>query len=296
MQDPIDGVSLAYTFADAKAPTRKHVQYFDNNGSRAIYQDGWVAGDVRPAGAVAPRRTRDSPNGIRPRTVWELYNITKDFSEADDLAAKDPKRLAQLQKTFDAQARANQVYPLGAGIWLRLHPEDRIKTPYTSWQFDGATTRMPEFTAPGIGHANNTVTIDAEIGDNASGVLYAMGGAGGGLALYMDKGQLVYEYNMMIIERYIARSADKIPAGKHRIEVTTTLASAKPLAPAEVVLKVDGQEVARTTVKRTVPAAFSASETFDVGVDLGSPVSLDYFERKPFKFDGKIEKVAVKLQ
>jgi hypothetical protein len=123
-----------------------------------------------------------------------------------------------------------------------------------------------------------------------------LGGAGGGLVLYMDKGQLVYEYNMMIIERYIARSANKIPAGKHRIEVTTTLASAQPLAPADVVLRVDGQEVARTTVKRTVPGAFSASETFDVGVDLGSPVSIDYFDRAPFRFDGKIEKVAVQMK
>ena len=134
------------------------------------------------------------------------------------------------------------------------------------------------------------------MGDNASGVLYALGGAGGGLTLYMDKGQLVYEYNMMIIERSIARSASKISGGKHRIEVTTKLASAQPLSPADVVVKVDGQEVARTTVKRTVPGAFSASETFDVGVDLGSPVSIDYFDRAPFRFDGKIEKVAVKLQ
>jgi len=112
----------------------------------------------------------------------------------------------------------------------------------------------------------------------------------------MDKGQLVYEYNMMIIERYIARSAGAVPAGKHRIEVATTLASAKPLSPAEVVLKVDGQEVARTTVGRTVPGAFSASETFDVGVDLGSPVSIDYFDRRPFRFDGKVQKVAVELK
>jgi arylsulfatase len=295
VQDPIDGVSLAYTFADARAPTKKHVQYFDNNGSRAIYQDGWVAATFGPLVPWLPGAP-GLAEWDSAKDRWELYNIATDFSEAVDLAAKDPKRLAQLQKTFDAQARANQVYPLGAGIWLRLHPEDRIKTPYTSWQFDGATTRMPEFTAPGIGHANNTVTIDADIGDGASGVLYAMGGAGGGLVLFMDKGQLVYEYNMMIIERYVARSAGKIPAGKHRIEVTTTLASAAPLAPADVVLSVDGKEVARTTVKRTVPAAFSASETFDVGVDLGSTVSLDYFDRKPFKFDGRIEKVAVKLQ
>ena len=112
----------------------------------------------------------------------------------------------------------------------------------------------------------------------------------------MDKGQLVYEYNMMIIERYVARSANVVPAGKHKIEVTTTLQSAKPLSPAEVVLKVDGQEVARTTVARTVPGAFSASETFDVGVDLGSPVSLDYFERRPFKFDGQIAGVRVEIE
>jgi hypothetical protein len=295
VQDPIDGVSLAYTFADAKAPTKKHVQYFDNNGSRAIYQDGWVAATFGPLVPWLP-----GAPGIAEwdsaKDRWELYNITTDFSEAVDLSAKDPKRLAQLQKTFDAQARANQVYPLGAGIWLRLHPEDRIKTPYTSWQFDGSTTRMPEFTAPGIGHANNTVTIDAELGDNASGVLYALGGSGGGLTLYLDKGHLVYEYNMMIIERYIARSASKIAPGKRRIEVRTQFESPRPLSPAEVVLKVDGQEVARTTVNHTVPAAFTASETFDVGIDLGSPVSLDYFDRAPFKFTGKIEKVTVELR
>ncbi len=153
---------------------------------------------------------------------------------------------------------------------------------------------MPEFTAPGLGRESNHVTIDAELGENASGVLYALGGASGGLTLYMDKGELVYEYNMMIIERYIARSNTKLAAGKHRIEVDTTIA--RPGAPAEVVLTVDGQEVARAMVKRTVPAAFTASESFDVGVDLGSPVSLDYFDRRPFRFNGKIEKVEVKLK
>ena len=293
-QDPMDGTSLAYTFKGAKAPTRKRMQYFDNNGSRAVYEEGWVAATFGPLVPWLP----GAPGLAQwdsAKDKWELYDITRDFSQATDLAAKDPRRLAQLQKSFDAQAIANQVYPLGAGIWLRLHPEDRIKTPYSSWNFDATTTRMPEFTAPGLGRESNTVTIDAEFGDNASGVLYALGGSGGGLALYMDKGVLVYEYNMMIIERTIARSADKLPGGKHRIEVTTRLASARPLSPAEVVLKVDGKEVGRTTVMRTVPAAFSASETFDVGVDLGSSVSLDYIERRPFRFDGKIESVQVRL-
>jgi len=98
----------------------------------------------------------------------------------------------------------------------------------------------------------------------------------------------------MVIERYTARSREKLTKGKHRIEVDTTIA--KPGAPAEVILKVDDKEVARTTVKRTVPAAFTASETFDVGVDLGSPVSLDYFEQRPFAFTGKIEQVKVELK
>ena len=153
---------------------------------------------------------------------------------------------------------------------------------------------MPEFAAPGLGRESNVVTIEAETGANASGVLYALGGFSGGLSLYMDDGYLAYEYNMMEIERYAARSAEKIAPGKHTIEVATTIA--KPGAPAAVVLKVDGKEVARADVNRTVPAAFTASETFDVGVDLGSPVSMDYFDRRPFKFDGNISSVDVKLK
>ncbi|MBK7973719.1 MAG: arylsulfatase [Deltaproteobacteria bacterium] len=293
-QDPIDGVSLAYTFDDATAPPRKKLQYFDNNGSRALYQDGWIAATFGPLVPWLPGAP-GLAEWDSAKDRWELYDLAKDFSEADDLAAKEPERLARLQRAFDEQARANKVYPLGAGIWLRLHPEDRLKTPYTSWRFDATTTRMPEFTAPGLGRESTTVTIDAEIGDDTSGVLYALGGAGGGVTLYMDGGHLVYEYNMMILERYSARSASKLAAGNRHIEILTRLESPKPLSPAEVVLKVDGQEVARTTVKRTVPGAFSASETLDVGVDLGSPVSLDYFDRSPFRFDGTISTVRVQL-
>ena len=108
--------------------------------------------------------------------------------------------------TFSRGGKENKDLPIGAGIWLRIHPEDRVKTSYTSWTFDGTTTRLPEFAAPGIGRESNKVTIRAEIGENTSGVLYALGGAGGGVTLYMDSGQLVYEYNMMIIERTILRS------------------------------------------------------------------------------------------
>jgi arylsulfatase len=294
-QDPMDGVSMVYTFADAKAPGRKKTQYFENNGSRGIYHEGWYACTFGP---FIPWDTPGSTARLKDwnanTDVWELYDLTRDFSQADDLAGKEPQRLAKMKKLFLAEAKANKALPIGGGLWTRFHPEDVIATPYTSWRFDAATTRMPEFTAPGLGKRSNTVTIDLEVGENASGVLYALGGASGGLALYMDKGDLIYEYNMMIIERYTARSGEKLAPGKRRIEVDTTIA--RPGAPAEVVIKVDGKEAARTTVKRTVPAAFTASETFDVGVDLGSPVSLDYFDRRPFAFNGKIEKVKVELR
>ena len=121
-------------------------------------------------------------------------------------------------------------------------------------------------------------------------------GFSGGLTLFMDRGVLVYEYNMMIIERFQARSARPIAAGKHVVTVETTFESPKQMAPATVVLKVDDEEVGKVVVARTVPAAFTASETFGVGVDLGSPVSPDYFDRRPFRFEGRIERVDVEVK
>jgi arylsulfatase len=294
-QDPIDGVSMAASFTDAKAPANKHVQYFDNNGSDGIYQDGWYActfGPLSPWLNAQPGLDKWDSS----KAVWELYDLTKDFSQMHDLAKENPAKVAEMKQLFLQQAEANKAFPIGAGIWLRIHPEDRIKSPYTSWTFDDTTNRMPEFTAPAVGNASNTVTMEVETNADASGVLYAMGGSGGGLTCYMDKGFLIFEYNLMIIDRSIAKSAEKIAPGKHIILVETTLKAPKPGAPADIVLSVDGKEVARTTVRMTVPAAFTASESFDVGTDLGSTVSRDYYERRPFKFSGKIGTVKVALK
>jgi arylsulfatase A-like enzyme len=294
-QDPIDGVSMAYTFTDADAPTRQKTQYFENNASRGIYHDGWFACTFGPFVPWDTPSTAARLKGWNANNdVWELYDLSNDFSQADDLAATEPERLAKMKELFLAEAKANKALPIGGGLWTRFHPEDVITSPYRSWRFDATTTRMPEFTAPSLGKRSNHVTIDVEVSQDASGVLYALGGASGGVTLYVDQGQLVYEYNMLIIERTTAKSETKLTPGKHKIEVDETIA--KPGAPADVIIKVDGQEVARAKVKRTVPGAFTASETFDVGVDLGSPVSLDYFDRAPFKFDGKIVNLKVELK
>ncbi|MFO0990529.1 MAG: arylsulfatase [Hyphomicrobiales bacterium] len=291
-QMPIDGISLAYTFGDASAPSQKHEQFFDNNGSRGIYLDGWFAAAKGPfipwdtPGSAKRLATWDSD-----KDQWELYDLSSDFSQANDLAAQNPAKLEELKKRFLAIAEENKDFPIGAGNWLRLHPEDRVKSAYDSWTFGPNTRRMPEFTAPGVGRQSTRVAIDAQFPENANGVLYAVGGSGGGLTVYMDNGFLVYEYNMMIIENYQARSANRLSAGKHAIVIDTQIA--KPAGPAEVKITIDGAEAAATTVKRTVAAAFTATESFDVGVDLGSPVSLVYERKRPFPFDGKIESVRV---
>jgi arylsulfatase len=294
-QDPIDGVSMKQSFASATAPENKPVQYFDNNGSRGIYHEGWYAcafGPLIPWVNAQPGLSEwDSA-----KDTWELYDLRLDFSQANNLANTNPQKLEELKKLFFTEAEKNKVFPLGAGIWLRLHPEDQKTTPYREWTFDSSTRRMPEFTAPPVGKVSNTVTIDTELGESASGVLYALGGSGGGLSCYMDDGYLCFEYNLMIVYRHVARSSERLAPGRHTIVVDTQLTPNKPGSPANIVLSVDGKEVARTATKMTVPGLFTASESFDVGVDLGSPVARAYFERAPFKFDGSIRDLKVKLK
>jgi arylsulfatase len=226
--------------------------------------------------------------------TWELYDLRKDFSQADNIAAANPQEVSELTALFMKEAETNKVFPIGGSFWYALHPEDRVSTPYKSWEFDASTRRMPEFTAPGLGRVGNTVIIDADVPENASGVLYALGGFSGGLALFMDEGHLAFEYNLMMIERYNTRSEKKLSAGKHTIQVDTAIA--KPGSPGTVVIQVDGTEHARLELKQTVALAFTASETFDVGTDLGSPVSKLYYDRRPFAFTGKIKEVNIQLK
>ena len=295
-QAPLDSVSMVYTFASVDAPTQKHIQYFENNGSRGIYVDGWYACTFGPLVPWLATDPRELARWRADEDVWELYDLTRDFTQARNLAGAEPDRLARMKQLFLEQAADNHALPIGGGLWTRLHPEDRITSHYTHWQLDATTSRMPEFTAPGLGRENNKVVIDADFDEDASGVLYALGGSAGGLALFVDEGHLVYEYNMMLVERYTARMEARVPKGHHTVEVETRFADHHPFGPAEVVVKLDGTEVAHTTVARTVPGAFSATETLDVGKDLGSPVSLVYHERAPFPFSGRIHSVDIALE
>ena len=294
-QKPLDGISMKYTFNDANAPDRKKVQYFENSGSRGIYIDGWYACTFGPQ---IPWNIAESSKNFKDwdstKDVWELYHITDDFTQMHNLADRYPKRLKLMKQLFLKEAERNSAFPIGGGLWINTYPEDRLGSPYSRWIFDESTTRMPEFTAPGLGRESNVVTIDVDLEENASGVLYALGGSGGGVSLFMDNGILKYEYNMLLLDRYKAASDEPIAAGHHTIKVDTTIEDL--YSPGEVVIRVDGDEVDRTTIDTIVVGAFSASETFDVGMDLGAPVSLDYADRAPFEFDGTINTVKVKLK
>ena len=174
-QIKIDGVSLKPTFTDAKAKTAPKVQFFDNNGSRGVYADGWYACTFGPLSPWIPAQP-GLDKWDSKKDVWELYNLNDDYTQFNDLAAKEPGRLAQMKALFLEQARENLDLPIGAGIWLRLHPEDVQRTPYNSWVFDEDTKRMPEFAAPGLGKRSNKVVVDLDVPANANGVLYCLGG------------------------------------------------------------------------------------------------------------------------
>ena len=295
LQDPIDGVSLAYTFGDPRAKGRLLTQYFEIMGSRSIYHDGWMASAFGPRMPWVP----GLPPGIREWTpdkdTWELYNLEEDWSQANDLAAKEPEKLVALKDLFLIEATRNKALPIGGGLWVAaLHPELRIAPPYTEWTFPGDMVRMPEFCAPALGNKPNVVSIDADVPANANGVLYKLGANSGGLTLFVEDGILCYEYNLFIIQRTQIRSKKKLPAGKVQIEVTTTYEIPRPAGPLKITVKVNGEDFAEGQVPVSAPLGFTANDCLDIGMALGSPVSLDYRKKAPFKFNGKIRQVNVR--
>jgi arylsulfatase len=199
-----------------------------------------------------------------------------------------------MRELFAIEAARNAVLPVGGGLWVPVyHPELRITPPYREWTFAGDMVRMPEFCAPALGNKNNTVTIDVEVPAAGSGVLYALGAGAGGLTCYLDDGYLCYEYNLFILMRTKLRSATPVPAGRHTIVVQTAYAELRPGGPLDVVLAVDGATVASGQVPVSAPLLFTANDCLDIGICLGSPVSLDYRERAPFPFEGRIQRVHV---
>ncbi|MGO4836665.1 arylsulfatase, partial [Rhizobiaceae sp. 2RAB30] len=226
--------------------------------------------------------------------VWELYDLKKDFSQARDVAGTNSAKVEELKKGFDAAAKSNKVDPVGGGLWSAvLHPEDAPSNPAKVFEFTQDVIAVPEFTAPKLGSRSNLVTIDADLQPDSKGVLYALGAVSGGVALWVENGKLYYEYNLFEIERTQVETSDPLPTGKVKIEVETREASGVRPAPLDIVIRVDGKEVSKGHVPRSTALTFTANDAFDVGRDSYSPVSLAYFDRKPFAFNGTIQHLKV---
>jgi len=288
VQDPIDGVSFAYTFDSPDALEQKHTQYFECLGSRGIYHDHWMASTFGPRTPWIAQLP-DLANWNPMQDEWELFDTRSDYSLMNDLAAEHPEKLKEMKDLFMQVAEENKVLPIGGAMYTGLNPQEMKRSSNTEWTLFEGMTRIPESEAPNVRNGNLRAEIEAEVPDKVNGVIFALGGYTGGVSLYALDGELYYEYSALLLKR------DKIqigtlPAG----DVTIAFEMRTPMeraAPAELVFWINGEEAAQGTVRRTVPAVFTASETFDVGMDTSSPVANDYLDKAPFKFEGTLRKL-----
>ena len=296
-QKPLEGVSLVYTFDNANAPTRHSTQYFELVGNRAIYKDGWMA-------STTPLRLPWVTIGFEPNPddfKWELYNINEDFSQASNLAEKNPNKLKELQDAFDVEAKKYNVYPLDSSFASRADPAirpslTRGRTEFTYYQ---GMVRIPEGSAPNFKNKSWAIAAEVTVPDNlANGVLATIGGRFGGWALLMEGGkpEFVYALSNQPEHKFWIASNQPIPAGNHVVRFEFKYDGGGIGKGATGTLFVDGTAVAEGRIAQTVGVRFSLDETFDVGSDMGTPVVEDYLDKMPFAFTGTLKKFVVVLE
>jgi arylsulfatase len=293
-QRPMDGISMLYSMDDADASDRRTTQYFEMFGNRAIYHQGWVAATRHsiPWLVVPLPPVKDD--------VWELYHVAEDFSQANDLAARNPAKLAELQAMFLKEAERNHVLPLDDRRVERFNPAlagrpDLLGGRKSLTVYPGMTGMMENafINVKGVHH---TVTAEVELPDErASGVILAQAGYFGGWALYMKDGKPHHEYNWFALERTNVAGENALAPGKYTIHYEFIPDEAKPGTGGKSILSVDGRKVAEGRIPKTEPFTFSGDEGADVGLDGETNVSDDYPPQNN-AFTGTIHKVVVEVK
>jgi arylsulfatase len=293
-QRPMDGVSMLYSADAPKAADQRTTQYFEMFGNRGIYHEGWVACTRH---SIPWDVTANSP--ALKDDVWELYKVDDDFSEAENLAAKNPAKLKELQAVFDKEAVRNHVFPIDDRRAERFNPAiagrpDLLGGRKSLTVYSGMTG-MLENAFINIKGVHHTITAEIEVPDDkTSGVIIAQAGYFGGWTLYMKEGKPRHEYNFFALERTnIGAGSAALAPGKHTISYEFIPDDKKPGAGGRSILSVDGNKVAEGQIPRTQPFMFSADEGTDVGTDGETNVSTDYQPGPPSTFTGKIIKVTV---
>jgi arylsulfatase len=294
-QIPIEGVSLAYTFEDAKAKDRHLTQYFEIFGNRAIYHDGWLAGTVHRA-----PWERDVRHPLR-EDVWELYDARTDFSLADDVAAKNPKKLAELQALFMKEAEKYHVLPIDDRLLERANPalagRPDIMHGRTSLTLAEGMSGMMENVFLNVKNKSVTITADVEVpASGANGAILVQGGRFGGWALYVKDGRPAYDYNFLGLQRTSIAAPQPLAAGKSTIRFDFAYDGGGLGKGGTGTLAINGQKVAEGRIEHTQAIIFSADETADVGVDLGTPVVEAVGAEARSRFTGHIPKVTIEVR
>jgi arylsulfatase A-like enzyme len=295
-QKPIEGVSMAYTFdsVNANAPSKRDTQYFEMFGNRALYNDGWIATTVppQPPWLMGTVKMPDVLTGYK----WELYNIADDFSETNDLAAKNPDKLKELQGLFMDEARKYQVLPLDNSILERiLAPRPSAVAGRTEFIYSSEVSGLPDGNVPNVLSRSYSITAEVEIPKGgAEGMLNTLGGRFGGYGLYLVKGKPVFTYNLLALEKFRWEGPQALTPGKHTILFDFKYDGPGMAKGGTGVLSVDGKEVANKKIPHTIPAIMTIDESFDVGVDTRTGVD-DKDYKLPFRFTGKLDKLTIKL-
>lgn len=294
-QQPIEGVSLAYSFADAAAAERRSTQYFEMIGNRGIFHEGWTA--VTRHGV--PWEMVSTPKRPFEEDVWELYDHTAgDWSQARDVAAEHPEKLRELQELFLQEAARYHVLPLDDRVTERENPEvaGRIDLHQgrSSLSFGPRVGRLVEEAAPNVKNRSHVVTADLDLLTGTSGVVVAQGGRFGGWSLYVVSGVPHYAYNFVGRDLTVIRGGKPMPPGRHDLVVRFDYDGGPPGSGARVALEVDGAVVGSGRIPVTTAYYFSFDETFNVGVDRGTPVIDDYLPVRNH-FEGRIHRVRFDL-
>ena len=286
-QQPMDGVSMLYSFDDAKAPNRKKRQYYEMFGNRAIWADGWKAVTLHA------KRMPWQLNVTLPfdQDEWELYQVEKDFSESTNLADKHPEKLAELQEMFEEEAWKYNVYPLYDDMITRVaRQQDRLFGDQKDYVYyaPGAVRIAEKASAP-VKNRSHTITTTIDIKGHEEGVIAAVGGMTGGFTMFIKEGRLYYDYNFLDGVFYTLVSP---PLKEGRNDLKFNFIKTKEFGGTGE-LYVNGKKVDESDMPRMHISTYSLAETFDVGRDTGTQVSRIYDH--PFPFVGKLDKVVIKL-
>jgi hypothetical protein len=290
-QKPIEGVSMMYSFDDPKAISTRHVQYFEMFGNRAIYKDGWIA--TARHGRL-PWVTAGGSTGDFDHDKWELYDLANDFSEANDVSAKFPDKLKELQDAFWVEAKKYDVLPLDDRFSERGDPSLRpsLIAARTDFAYYPGAAFIPEPSAVNTKNTSHTITATIDVPQGgADGVLVAEGGVGGGFTLYIKDGKPVYEYNFMAHGHYKVASSETLSPGPAVIRVDFKYDGGIGKG-GTASLFINDKKVGEGRIDATCPSRFGP-ESFDVGMDNGSPVSEAY--EGPFAYGGTIKKVEIHI-